>query len=183
MDRNHKRAPSVQALDPPPTHLDDTVKVPSFKHRTSDAQGPPPPTPGHVSSGPIFCLHTRPRYLKHDRKIRYITHSRLKTNASIVQALDPHPPTWTTPTVPSFQPSPIHHQAPPPPHPAAPPRTQAHPPPHERPRAPPPPGHVSSGPILLLSCLIHHAPRISNQPYLTHNTGRTTDKILRCSDT
>jgi len=115
MDRNHKRAPSVQALDPPPTHLDDTVKVPSFKHRTSDAQGPPPPTPGHVSSGPIFCLHTRPRYLKHDRKIRYITHSRLKTNASIVQALDPHPPTWTTPKVPSFIPHTLNDQGPPPP--------------------------------------------------------------------
>jgi len=112
MDRNHKRAPSVQALDPPPTHLDDTVKVPSFKHRTSDAQGPPPPTPGHVSSGPIFCLHTRPRYLKHDRKIRYITHSRLKTNASIVQALDPHPPTWTTPKVPSFIPHTLNDQGP-----------------------------------------------------------------------
>ena len=49
----------VQALDPPPAHLDNTVKVPNFKQCTSDAQGPPPPTPGYVSSGPIFCLHTR----------------------------------------------------------------------------------------------------------------------------
>jgi len=60
MDRNYKRAPSIQALDPLSTHLDDTAKVPNFKHCTSDAQDPPPPTPGHVSPGPIFCLHTRP---------------------------------------------------------------------------------------------------------------------------
>ena len=82
----------VQALDPPPTHLDNTVKVPNFKQCTSDAQGPPPPTPEHVSSGPIFCLHIRQISERKTIKKSEIWHnSRVKPNASIVQALDPPP--------------------------------------------------------------------------------------------
>ena len=54
-------------------YLDDTTKVPSFKQCTSDAQGPPPPTPGHVSSGPIFCLHTRQISERQSKSQRYDT--------------------------------------------------------------------------------------------------------------
>jgi len=114
MDRNYKRAPSIQALDPLSTHLDDTAKVPNFKHCTSDAQDPPPPTPGHVSPGPSYLAD---RYLKDNQKTRYMTYAS-KTNTLIVQALDP-PPTHldssvdNTVKVPSFKHCTSNAQGPP----------------------------------------------------------------------
>ena len=77
-------------------YLDDTTKVPSFKQCTSDAQGPPPPTPGHVSSGPIFCLHTRQISERQSKSQRYDTLLDWKQTLRLSRHLTHHPPTWTT---------------------------------------------------------------------------------------
>ena len=123
MDRNYKRTPSIQALDPLPTHLDDTAKVPNFKHCTSNAQGPPPPP--WTRKFRSYLLPSYSTDIWKTIKSQRWHNSRVKTNTSIIHALDPpptHPPRYQTSNIAHRMPRAHHH----------------------------PPGHVSSGPIFCL---------------------------------